>query len=95
MYIVSRIDPHYPERRHDRLWLLVGEGPDFHDGAKAYQLGLDRGRAIELRQRQKHEKDHHVERVLRGIWRDHGAADVDLYFRVHFHFRRLPVRRPD
>ena len=44
MYIVSRIDPHYPERRHDRLWLLVGGGPDFHDGARAFHLGLDRGR---------------------------------------------------
>ena len=43
MYIVSRTDPHCPERRHDRLWLLVGGDPDFHDGSKAYHLGLNHG----------------------------------------------------
>ena len=44
MYVVSRLDPHCPERRHDRLWLLVGGGPAFHDGAMAYHLGPNRGK---------------------------------------------------
>ena len=36
----------------------------------------------------------HVERGLRRVWRDHGVAAVDLSFRVRFHLRRLPLRRP-
>ena len=35
----------------------------------------------------------HLQRGLRSVWRDHGVAAVDLPFRVHFHLRRLPVRR--
>lgn len=29
-----------------------------------------------------------------GVWWDHGFAAVDLCLRLHFHFRRLPVRWP-
>jgi YihY family inner membrane protein len=36
----------------------------------------------------------HLERGLRGVWRDAGVAAVDLSFRVRFHLRRLPLRRP-
>ncbi|MFH0730378.1 MAG: cation-transporting P-type ATPase [Pseudomonadota bacterium] len=36
----------------------------------------------------------HVERGLRGVWRNHGVAAVGLCFRMHFHLRRLPVRGP-
>jgi hypothetical protein len=35
-----------------------------------------------------------VERGLWGVRRHHGIAAVDLSFRVHFHLRRLLLRRP-
>jgi hypothetical protein len=42
MEVVSHPNPDHPARQHDHLWLLVGGGPDYSDGATAYYLGSDR-----------------------------------------------------
>ncbi len=36
----------------------------------------------------------HIKRGLRGVWRDHGVAAVDLCFRVRLYFQRLPAFGP-
>ena len=35
----------------------------------------------------------HAERGVRGVWRDHGVAAVDILFRMRYDLWRLPVRR--